>query len=137
MILAHPFRHYPSSWNLLFPRSRDHWGPRELAEWPAGRLAEHPVFALVDAVEVLNGGCAPRQNVIAFEVARALGLPCVGASDAHDLYAIGYYATAFEDTIRDEAALIAALRAGRCQPVHRTREGRYARADEDLFAAAK
>src|SRR6185503_14525787 len=32
MILAHPFRHYPSSWNLLFPRSQDHWKAKELAE---------------------------------------------------------------------------------------------------------
>jgi predicted metal-dependent phosphoesterase TrpH len=121
MILAHPFRHYPSSWNLLFPQSQDHWKAKELAEWPPERLAEHPVFALVDALETLNGGCLGTQNRLAQSVADALALPAVGASDAHDLNHIGYYATEFEDVIASEEELIAAVRAGRCRPVERDR----------------
>lgn len=121
MILAHPFRHYPSSWNLLFPRSQDHWKAADLAEWPPERLAEHPAFALVDAVEGLNGGCLAGQNRLARSVAAVLGLPIVGASDAHDLNHVGYFATEFSDTIGSEAELIAAIREGRCRPVERDR----------------
>jgi predicted metal-dependent phosphoesterase TrpH len=129
MILAHPFRHYPSPWNLLFQQSRDHWKAKELAEWPPERLAEHPVFALVDAVETLNGGCLGAQNRLAQSVAGVLGLPTVGASDAHDLNHVGYYATEFDDAIGNEAGLIAAVREGRCRPVERDRQnGRYAAA---------
>jgi hypothetical protein len=125
MILAHPFRHYPSSWNLLFRSSRDHWGPRELADWPPERLGEHPIFGLVDAIEVLNGGCTPAQNALAGRVAKTLGLPAVGASDAHDSSDVGWFATAFEDTIANEAELVEAIRRGRCRPVERTRDGSY------------
>ena len=127
MILAHPFRHYPSSWNLLFRNSRDHWGPRELAEWPPERLGQHPVFGLVDAVETLNGGCTTAQNTVAGIVARVLGLPEVGASDAHDLSHVGWFATAFDDAISTEKELLAEIRAGRCTPVERMRDGSYVR----------
>jgi hypothetical protein len=123
MILAHPFRHFPSSWNLLFPRSHDHWGPAQLAEWPPERLAGHPAFGLVDAVEVLNSGCTPRQNALARDVATLLRLPAIGASDAHDASFIGYYATAFDEPLRDDRDLIAAVKAGRCRPVARAGNG--------------
>ncbi len=123
MILAHPFRHFPSSWNLLFPRSHDHWGPAQLADWPPERLAEHPVFGLVDAVEVLNSGCTPRQNALASKVATFRGLPSVGASDAHDASFIGYYATEFDEPLRNERDLVLAVRAGRCRPVARAESG--------------
>jgi predicted metal-dependent phosphoesterase TrpH len=125
LILAHPFRHYPSSWNLLFPASHERWTPRHHAEWPPERLAEHPAFAAVHAVETLNGGCLPAQNLLALAVARASGLPTVGGSDAHDRNDIGYVATAFADDIASEAALITAIKAGRCSAVSRQRDGSY------------
>jgi predicted metal-dependent phosphoesterase TrpH len=125
MILAHPFRHFPSSWNLLFPQSRDHWSARDLEEWTPDRLAQHPVFGLVDAVETLNSGCTPKQNELAAAVAEVLRMPTVGASDAHDLSFLGWFATEFDDSVRDEASLIAALRAGDCRPLRRTPAGAY------------
>lgn len=137
MIIAHPFRHYPSSWNLLFPGSRDHWGPPQLAEWPPERLAGHPVFGLVDAVEVLNTGCTPGQNELAYAVACARGLPAVGASDAHDVYALGWYATAFDVAVSDDNALAGALRAGRVRPVWRSRSTGTYEPIETLFGSAK
>jgi predicted metal-dependent phosphoesterase TrpH len=125
MVIAHPFRHYPSSWNLLYPRSQDWWKERELAEWPPERLAEHPVFRFVDAVETLNGGSLTRQNMLARQVADVLGMPTVGASDAHDLTNVGRWATEFEDVIDSEASLIAAVRHGHCRPVERGSDWRY------------
>jgi predicted metal-dependent phosphoesterase TrpH len=123
MVLAHPFRHFPGSWNLLFPQSRDHWRQAELAEWTPERLASHPVFELVDAVEVLNSGCTPAQNRLAAAVARAAGLPGVGASDAHDVTFIGRCATEFEARITHERDLLDAIRTGACRAVHRVEGG--------------
>ena len=37
----------------------------------------------IDAVEVLNGGCPRQLNMLAEELAKAMGLPGVGGSDAH------------------------------------------------------
>jgi predicted metal-dependent phosphoesterase TrpH len=136
MILAHPFRHFPSSWNLLYPRSHDHWGPRQLAEWPPERLAEHPAFRLVDAIEVLNSGCTPRQNALALAVASVVGLPCVGASDAHDASFIGYHATEFAAPMRGVEDLMAAIRAGHCRPVTRGHDGSFVPAGSSFDGVA-
>jgi predicted metal-dependent phosphoesterase TrpH len=126
LILAHPFRHYPSSWSLLFPQSQDWWREHHLREWPPERLAEHPAFALVDAVEVLNGGTLRHQNELARKVAAIRGLAMVGGSDAHDFSDIGYHATRFASAMTSEGEVIATIRAGACEPVERTRAGRYA-----------
>ncbi len=136
MILAHPFRHFPSSWNLLFPQSQDHWGAVALAEWPPERLAEHPVFGLVDAIEVLNSGCTPAQNALAEGVANVRRLPRIGASDAHDRSFIGYFATAFEATIRGDQDLVAALRSGLGEPVVRAADGTFEPADAVFLEGA-
>lgn len=37
----------------------------------------------IDAIEVLNGGCPRQLNVLAEELAKAMGLPGVAGSDAH------------------------------------------------------
>ncbi len=111
MILCHPFRYYPGPSSILFGHRRDAQ-PVAIDE-----LAEHPVFALVDAIEVLNGGCIERENRLAQEVARHLGLPMTGGSDAHMPLEIGRYATMFERELRDPDDLLAELRAGRFHPV--------------------
>ncbi|MGK2966635.1 MAG: PHP-associated domain-containing protein, partial [Tepidiformaceae bacterium] len=119
MISAHPFRYFPGPWSLLFPWIRA-WGAHsEEIVFEIQELAQHPVFALADAVETLNMGSTMDQNRWAFEVARLLGLPTVGGSDAHGKRFLGRHATRFFDTIEDEASLIAAIRAGRCEAVWR------------------
>jgi len=126
LILAHPFRFYPSSLSLLFPRA---W--HEPGEWPPERLAEHPLFEMVDAVEAWNGRVMPAQNRLAEACARIHGLPVVGGSDSHSAANLGRYATEFADEIETRDGLLAAIRAGRCRPVELTATGRYRRLDAD------
>ncbi len=121
MILAHPFRFYPSALSLLYPRA---W--HEPGEWPPERLAEHPLFGLVDAVEAWNYRATPQQNELAEVCARVRGLPIVAGSDSHAPEDVGRYATEFEDDIRTVEQMIAAIRARRCWPVELTESGRYA-----------
>lgn len=106
MILAHPFRYFPGSMNLLFAR------------WPgAGRmspseLARHPAFALVDEVEVLNNGCTDGENRLARVIACALGKRGVGGSDAHSRGEVGRFVTVFDGPVTGTDDLISHLRAG-------------------------
>lgn len=119
MILAHPFRFYPSSLNLLFP----HW--HEPGEWPPERLAEHDLFGLVDAVEGWNHRATRAQNELASACAKARGLPVIAGSDSHRAADVGSFATAFESDVSSASKLIAAIRAGDGIPVERKADGRY------------
>lgn len=119
MIMNHPFRYYPGPSSLLFG---DRWREQML---PLEDLCDHPVFSMVDAVEVLNGGCIDRENLLAREVAEELGLPMIGGSDAHMPLEVGRYATMFEHDITSEAQMLAELHAGRFQPVRRIEPGRF------------
>lgn len=110
MVLCHPFRYYPGPSSILFGHRRDPQ-PASIEE-----LAEHPVFSLADAIEVLNGGCIDRENRLALEMARYLHLPMTAGSDAHMPLEIGRYATIFDRDLKDEQDLLAELRAGRFRP---------------------
>lgn len=117
MILCHPFRYFPGPSNRLFGSRRD------AHELSPEVLAEHPVFHLVDAIEVLNGGCIERENALAQEVARVLAKPGVAGSDAHMPMEIGRYATLFEKELESEEEMVTELRAGRFQPARRDQSG--------------
>ena len=111
LIAAHPFRRQ---------FDRDHWQrqgmtPPKLIAEEAARL---PLFQLVDAIEVLNGGNNDQENAFALQVARILGKPGLGGSDAHSHQGIGIYVTIFEREIDSEAALLRELRAGRFHAAH-------------------
>lgn len=118
VIAAHPFRYFFDPGH-----ARRHAGgkPFDLSLEEAARL---PVFELVDEIEVLNGGCTPRENGFALEVARLLGKRGVGGSDAHSVNGLGCYATVFERELRDEADLLQELRAGRFYPAAGLNVGR-------------
>ncbi len=122
LILAHPFRYFPGPSSLLFGRVPD------AAALPVSELARHPVFELVDAIEVLNGGCVDRENELALAVARYLGKPVVGSSDAHAPMEVGHYVTIFEAEVRGLDDLLRELRAGRFLPARRV-DGRYSPLD--------
>ncbi len=122
MILAHPFRFYPSGLSLLYPMN-ENW--HEPGEWPAERLAGHSLFGLVDAVEAWNYRATPAQNELAEACARVRSLPIIAGSDSHAPEDIGHYATEFDDDIGSLAELLAAIRAGRCRPVELTDSGTY------------
>lgn len=126
MILAHPFRYFPGPSNYLFGDRRD------AQELSVQELARHPVFSLVDAVEVLNGGCIERENRLAQEVARYLGLPGTAGSDAHMPLEVGRYVLVFQKDLESEEDMLAELRAGRYYPAQRVEPGVFAPLEEAI-----
>jgi predicted metal-dependent phosphoesterase TrpH len=120
LILAHPFRFYPSPLSLLYPRD---W--HEPGEWPAERLAEHLLFDLVDAVEGWNYRATRVQNTLAEACARIRRLPIVAGSDSHAPADVGRFATEFDSDIHTLEQLIAAIREGCCRPVELASDGFY------------
>ena len=111
LIVAHPFRHYFDP--VYFKRQG-----KEPFTMTAEEAARLPVFQLVDAVEVLNGCNTPRENYFALQVAKALGKPGTGGSDAHSNQGIGYFSTRFEEAVESPDHFLRLLHAGRFRPVH-------------------
>lgn len=77
-----------------------------------------PVFQLVHAVEALNGANTPRENLFALRVAKALGKPVTGGSDAHSTAGIGFYCTVFERELHTPDEMLRELHAGRFHAHH-------------------
>jgi predicted metal-dependent phosphoesterase TrpH len=104
IIAAHPFRGF-----LLF-------GSGQLGLTPE-KAMERPLFREVDGIEVLNSKVTEKENRFASEVARGIGLPGTGGSDAHQASEVGLLATRFFSRITNEKELIEALKSGRYEPV--------------------
>lgn len=79
----------------------------------------HEVADLLDGVESFNGSTYSYHNLYAYATATQLGLPSLGASDAHVMDRIGKYATKFYDTIRDDIDFIEAIKSKNFHPVMR------------------
>lgn len=75
---------------------------------------------LFEAFEGANGDDHNRSSAYVLDLARSLGLPTTGGSDAHSGPAVGRCATLFDQVIETEAQLIVALRAGAYRPVAMT-----------------
>ena len=110
LIVAHPFRHYFDP--VHFKRQGKE--PFTLTAAEAARL---PVFQLVDAVEVLNGCNTSRENHFALQVAKALGKPGTGGSDAHSNQGIGYFSTQFDEEVTSPEHFLRLLHRGCYFPV--------------------
>lgn len=115
LILAHPFRFFFDlqgvySQNILF---------RDTQNFPdtAEEASKHPVFPLMDSIEVVNGGNIDTENRFAQEVAEVLGISGTGGSDAHSLQGLGKGSTYFDEDIRNEYDLIEALRSNASIPM--------------------
>jgi predicted metal-dependent phosphoesterase TrpH len=79
------------------------------------RAAKLRIFEMVDAIEVLNGACSEDENLFALKVARHLGLAEVAGSDSHSASSVGCVTTLLDTPVKDERALIDAIRAKRCR----------------------
>jgi hypothetical protein len=77
-----------------------------------GEEAVAGMMARVVAVETRNGGCTPRGNLAAMELASRYGLPGIGGSDAHHLCQVGRCGTDFPGDIATDEELVEALRRG-------------------------
>lgn len=110
MIAGHPFRHFFDPVHFR----RDGRPPFDMT--PEEAAERMPVFRLVDEIEVANGGCTPRENQFALQVARVLGKRGIGASDCHSINGVGCFVTVFQEELRDQEHMLALLRAGRFYP---------------------
>ena len=99
MVVAHPFKGF-----RVFDFSDLKLSPEQ--------ASKRPVFKSVDAIEAFNGRSNERENNMAHEVGKILGLRETGGSDAHSVGELGRCVTILEDNITTEADLIAQLRAG-------------------------
>ena len=122
VVLAHPFRYFLSqpAHNLLFNGGG-------LLPQDVEQIRTHPIFDLVDAIEVANGGTSAAENALALDVATALGKPTIGGSDAHSTHGLGRFVTAFDDAFDDEAGFMKALRARRFHAAVRDADGTLTR----------
>jgi predicted metal-dependent phosphoesterase TrpH len=116
LIVAHPFRHFFDPVHF----KREGKEPFNLTPEQAAKL---PVFQLVHGIEVLNGCNTPRENYFALQVAKALGKPGTGGSDAHSTQGIGYFAAVFEEDIESPEHMLAMMHAGRFFPGRGLAEG--------------
>jgi hypothetical protein len=116
LVVAHPFRHFFDP--VYFRRQ----GKEPFTMTPE-QAAKLPVFQLVNAIEALNGANTLRENLFALRVAKALGKPVTGGSDAHSTQGIGIYCTMLEKDCATQEELIDELLAGRFHAGHGLLEG--------------
>ncbi|MDP6798695.1 MAG: CehA/McbA family metallohydrolase [SAR202 cluster bacterium] len=113
MISAHPFRNLfnkePYNTNLLYRN-----GANRLKT--AIEASRHPLFEVVDEIEVVNGSNTSEENAFALEVARNLGLPGAGGSDVHSTHGLGRCVTVFDSDVRSESDLVEAIKARAYRP---------------------
>lgn len=103
LVVAHPFREHLSPYRIEPPTT-----VADALSWP--------IFQLVDGIECHNGSTKAKENELAAEVCRQLGKPATGGSDAHRGMGVGAAVTLFERELRNEADLVAEIKAGRCRP---------------------
>ena len=116
LVVAHPFRHFFDPVHF----KREGKEPFNLTPEEASKL---PVFQLVHGIEVLNGCNTPRENYFALQVAKTLGKPGTGGSDAHSTQGIGYFAAVFEEDIESPEHMLSMMHGGRFFPGRGLAEG--------------
>jgi len=120
MVSAHPFRNLfdrkPNTRNLIFRDS-------EKSPTTTRQAADHPLFEIVDGLEVLNGGNTEEENRFAVDLARDLGMKGTGGSDAHSTHGLGGCLTVLDGDVRNEGDLIEVLKAKAFTPAQRLENG--------------
>jgi hypothetical protein len=130
MTVAHPFRHW---FDPVYFRKQ---GKEPFTMTPEQAAERMPVFQLVDAIEALNGANTPRENLFALRVAKALGKPVTGGSDAHSTSGIGFYCTVMEKQVATPEEFVEELRAGRFHAHHGLLQGKLTYFTEDSLEDA-
>ena len=130
IVVAHPFRRLFDPVTAMRTGEKFELTPQEAAE-------QLEVFKFVHGIEVANGANTPQENYFALEVARILGIPATGGSDAHSTSGIGTFATAFDRQVSSTGELLEELHAGRFEAIHKTRAGRWVRFANGSVEAAE
>ena len=117
LVVAHPFRHFFDPVHF----KREGKKPFDLSPEQAAKL---PVFQLVHGIEVLNGCNTPRENYFALNVAKIMGKPGTGGSDAHSTQGIGYFTAVFEEPLESQQHMVEQMHAGRFYPGRGLPDGR-------------
>lgn len=116
MIAAHPFRSdFPKVWDNPWSRQRKVLTVEE--------ACRRPLFQLVEAMEVVNGWATEEDSIFARQVSAQLDLPGTGGSDAHSIPEIGRCITIFDNHIKTEEELLAAIRSQRYRAEDHRPEG--------------
>jgi predicted metal-dependent phosphoesterase TrpH len=99
MAVAHPFRAFlVIGGNQLVPNVKN--------------ASQKRVFEYVDAIEIYNGKCSEKENLLACEVAKYLGLKGIAGSDSHEKGSIGCFTTDFFEPVNTESDFLEQLHAG-------------------------
>jgi len=130
MAVAHPFRHW---FDPVYFRKQ---GKEPFTMTPEQAAERMPVFQLVDAIEALNGANTPRENLFALQVAKVLGKPVTGGSDAHSRSGIGFYCTVLEKDVSAPEEFLEELCAGRFHAHHGLLQGKLTYFTEDSLEEA-
>lgn len=105
LVAAHPFR------GSLLTKASNTWERKPDINWE--ELFAHPLFELVDAIEVYNGLGGIWEPWIATKVSEHLKIPGTGGSDSHAVLGVGVCFTVFENTIKSEQDLIREIKGGK------------------------
>lgn len=116
LVVAHPFRHFFDPVHF----KREGKEPFNLTPEQAAKL---PVFHLAHGIEVLNGCNTPRENYFALQVAKTLGKPGTGGSDAHSTQGIGYFTAVFDEQLESPQHMVEQMHKGRFYPGRGLAEG--------------
>lgn len=71
---------------------------------------------IVWGIEAYNGSTPPHLNNTAYELSLELGVPALGASDAHQIHKVGTFATWIPDWVKNETDFIKAIKEGMVFP---------------------
>lgn len=107
MIAAHPYRRQMP------------WFSRNDEEYQASleKASRNAAYEFCTALETLNGRGSDRENEFSLRLAKLMSMPGTAGTDSHAIGDIGKCATYFDIPIRDERELVAALKAGKYEPV--------------------
>ena len=130
MVVAHPFRHW---FDPVYFRKQ---GKEPFTMTPEQAAERMPVFQLVDAIEALNGANTPRENLFALRVAKVLGKPVTGGSDAHSRSGIGFYCTVFEQELTTPEDMLRELQVRRFHAHHGLLQNKLTYFTEDSLEEA-
>ena len=115
MIIAHPFRGDISSFY-----GYSYYNTTPVLDME--EICSRPIFDLVDAMEVANGGATRDELNFSERACEKLKISGTGGSDAHSAYGVGCCVTEFHEEVNSEKDLISELKAGRFKALDRHKQ---------------